>query len=350
MRKKQGFASFSLIGFVLFFLTIAITSTTSIAIYYVANKNSNGNTLIISLSVMGIILVGAIICTAIDIIRRKYMVEKPVNMILDATEQIAKGNFDVQLQPLHEYSKYNQYDEIFENINILSSELKKNEMLKNDFISNVSHEIKTPLAIINNYAKSLMSDSLDKAKRKEIIDGLVSQTMRLSDLVTNILKLNKLENQQLLPEFEKFDLTELLRTCVLQYESLLDKKNLQLDIDMDELSIVNSRSMLEIVFNNLISNAIKFTDNGGKIKVTAKEHNDLVVVSVSDSGRGISNEVGKRIFDKFYQADSSRSSEGNGLGLAIVKKVIDLIGGEILVESKVGVGSTFTVKLQKGDL
>ena len=166
-------------------------------------------------------------------------------------------------------------------------------------------------------------------------------------MITNILKLNKLENQQIIPEIEEFNLAELVRTCALDFENLIEKKQLSLNCDIDEINITSSSSLLEIVINNLISNAIKFTEPSGKISISIKENHNFVVIKVSDTGCGISNETGKHIFDKFYQGDTSRASEGNGLGLALVKKVIDILGGEILVESTFGKGSTFAIKLKK---
>lgn len=344
--RKNSFANFSIAGFCLFFATILITSTGSIVVYYYSTKYANGNVWVVILSVLGIILVGAGLCTAIDMLRRKLMIDEPVELILDATEKIASGDFSVKLAPIHDFSKYNQYDIIFENINIMTAELSKNELLKQDFISNVSHEIKTPLAVIQNYAKLLKSDNIENNKRNDILNGLVLQTQRLSSLISSILKLNKLENQQTLPEIEHFDLAELVRVSILQYEEIIENKKLELKCDIDEISIINSKSLIEIVINNLISNAIKFTDSG-EISVSLKSKNDFAVIEVKDSGCGISKEVGEHIFDKFYQGDTSHSSEGNGLGLALVKKVIELIGGEISIESKVGIGSTFTVKIKK---
>ena len=188
---------------------------------------------------------------------------------------------------------------------------------------------------------------MDAKKRQESLAGLEIQTKKLSDLISNILKLNKLENQKTVPEMESIDLSELLRLCALSFENLFEKKNIGLECDIDEVKIVGSASLLEMVFNNLISNAIKFTDEGGKISISLKQEKKNVIVKVKDTGCGISQEVGSRIFDKFYQADTSHSAEGNGLGLALVKKVIDVIGGEISVESKVGEGSSFIIKLKK---
>ena len=346
MKNKNNYSRFSIVGFLLFFVTLGLTATLSIFVYHITIKNTNHNTWIVALSVFFTIFFGAIVCSLIDIIRRRRMVDKPVKKILEATEKIASGDFSVKLNHTNEYAKYDQYDLIFDNINTMTAELSKNEVLKNDFISNVSHEIKTPLSVIQNYAKALQNDKLNANLRQSYLDGLIMQTKKLSDLLSSILKLNKLENQQIVPEIEEIDLSELLRVCALSYENLIERKNLELFCDIDDVNITTSASLLEIVFNNLISNAIKFTDKG-KISISLKENERYAIIKVKDTGYGISREVGEHIFDKFYQGDTSHSSEGNGLGLAIVKKVIDLIGGEISVKSKVGVGSTFTIKLRK---
>ena len=345
-NRKDGSLGFSIFGFLLFFITIAITSSASVMVFSIVNIRTNGSMVAIAFSVLATILIGALFCTLIDIVRRKTMIENPVKKILEATQKISSGDFKVKLIPQHDYQMFDEFDIIFENINKMTAELSKNEILKNDFISNVSHEIKTPLAVIQNYAKSLQNPKLSKAKREEYLQGLTIQTKKLSDLISNILKLNKLENQELSVEMEEIDLAELVRVSALQFENILEKKGLELDCNIDEVKIVSSATLLEIVLNNLISNAIKFTDKG-KISIRLKSEKDYVLIKVKDTGCGISSEVGQHIFDKFYQGDTSHSGEGNGLGLALVKKVIDTIGGEISVKSKLGKGSTFTIKLKK---
>lgn len=349
MKKRTArFFETTIVGFFLFFMTIGLTSTFSIMVYHMVNSKTNGNPLWVTLAVFSTILFGAVVCIIFDTIRRKSMIEAPVKKILEATEKIATGDFNVKLIPQHEYFKYDEYDLIFENINTMTNALLKNEILKNDFISNVSHEIKTPLSVIQNYAKSLEKNDLTEEKKKEYLKGLIIQTKKLSNLISNILKLNKLENQQLIPELKEFDLSECLRESTLSFEGLFEKKNLELICDIDDIKISSSPDLLEIVFNNLISNAIKFTNSGGTITISLKENKSHAIIKVQDTGLGISKETGAHIFDKFYQGDTSRSGEGNGLGLALVKKVIDLIGGEISVESTLGVGSTFIIKLKKG--
>ncbi|MBO7187755.1 MAG: HAMP domain-containing histidine kinase, partial [Clostridia bacterium] len=273
-------------------------------------------------------------------------VERPTQKILNATEKIAEGDFATRLEIKHEYGKYNEYDLIMENLNKMAIELQKNEVLKTDFISNVSHEIKTPLAVIQNYATLLQDENLDSEKRINYSKTLISASKRITDLITNILKLNKLENQEIQEKHETFNLTEALADNVFEFDTIIENKNLELNCDFDEVTIFSSKSLLEIVWNNLISNAIKFTPDGGKIDITLKRKDKNVEIKVSDTGCGIKSEVGERIFEKFYQGDTSHSTQGNGLGLALVKKVIDILGGEISVQSEVGKGSTFSILLK----
>lgn len=345
MRKNK--IGFSLFGAFLFFVTIATTTSCSILIFNATRENLGDNRTLISLAVLGSILVGTTICTVIDIFRRKFMVDKPTNQILDATSEIAKGNFDVKLKIKHKHSKFDEYDKIMENINKMSDELSKNEILKTDFISNVSHEIKTPLAIIQNYSTILQSDNLTKSEREKYLSEITNATKRLSNLISSILKLNKLENQKLDFEINKFNLGEELRVSVLSFEEPAERKNLELVCEIDDVTIVSSKELLEIVWNNIISNAIKFTPKNGKISVDLHESDDYVIVQIADNGIGMTKETGKHIFDKFYQGETSHSSEGNGLGLSLVKKVIDILGGEISVASELNKGTTFTIKLRK---
>jgi signal transduction histidine kinase len=274
------------------------------------------------------------------------MVDKPTKKILDATEKIAEGDFSTRLTITHEYGKYNQYDLIMENLNKMASELQQNEVLKTDFISNVSHEIKTPLAVIQNYATLLQDNTLNEETRKDYAKTLIFASKRITDLITNILKLNKLENQEIQEKHHEFNLTEALANSVVEFESIIENKNIELNCNFDDVIIFSSQSLLEIVWNNLISNAIKFTPEGGKIEVSLKKIDNNVEVKVADTGCGMTNEVGQKIFEKFYQGDTSHATQGNGLGLALVKKVIDILGGEISVQSQVNKGSTFTIILK----
>lgn len=346
LKKKNSGVGFSIIGSSIFFLIIGITSVCAILIYNSVIADYGRRSPAMFFSVAGSIILGSIICSVIDLFRRKYMVDIPTQKILDATSRIARGDFNINLEITHSHKKFNQYDAIMENINIMSRELSKNEVLKTNFISNVSHEIKTPLSVIQNYVMLLQKEKLSKEEKQKYLRELVIATKRLSNLITNILKLNKLENQQLMPEIVEFNLGEELRLSILQHEELIDNKNINLVCNIEDITISSARDLLQLVWNNLISNAIKFTNEGGTITIEVKQQDGYAVVKVSDSGIGISKEVGKHIFEKFYQGDTSHASEGNGLGLALVKEVIDILGGEIEVESELNVGTCFTIKLK----
>ena len=346
MKKDKSRSShINWAGVISFFVLIALIMQIAILCYdYITQKTSNIS-LIAVLILIEIIILSAF-CTVFDWIRRKIMVDRPTKKILSATDKIANGDFSTRLEITHEYGKYDQYDWIMENFNKMAIELQKNEVLKTDFISNVSHEIKTPLAVIQNYATLLQDDTLDSETRKNYSKTLISASKRITDLITNILKLNKLENQEIQEKHEAFHLTEALADNVVEFETLIETKNLELNCDFDDVIIFSSKSLLEIVWNNLISNAIKFTPNGGKIDISLKRKNKNVEIKVSDTGCGMTSETGSKIFEKFYQGDTSHSTQGNGLGLALVKKVIDILGGEIAVQSEVNKGSTFTILLK----
>ncbi|MBQ8426534.1 MAG: HAMP domain-containing histidine kinase [Clostridia bacterium] len=342
MRRKNKVTGF--LGVLFFFLTVSVIATVAILVYEATIKSYDGFAVTAIMSVTIFCL--ALMCTVADVFRRKIMVDAPLKKIIVAMERLGKGDFSVRVRPDHPFGKYSEYDVIMYYINAVAENLGKSEMLNADFISNVSHEIKTPLAIIENYATILKSDKLDDDTRKKYIGTLCGATRRLNSLVVNILKLNKLENSKIESAKEKINLTAMVSETIIAFEDVIERKDITVETDFDEVSVYSSASYLEVVFNNIVSNAVKFTDNGGKIKITVKSVNGKATVSVQDTGIGISKETGKHIFDKFYQGDTSHSKEGNGLGLALVKKVIDLIGGEISVESELGKGSTFTVALR----
>ena len=343
-KNRRGTVEF-VSGAIIFFVTFALTIQIAVLIYDYIIQRTDNKALIAVLMLIVIVML-ALFCTVFDLVRRKISVDEPVKRILDATEKIAAGDFSVRLDINRPYGKYRKYDLIMENLNVLAAELGKSEVLKTDFIANVSHELKTPLAVIQSYASLLQDKTLDGETREKYGKALQTASKRLSDLITNILKLNKLENQEIKPEYEKINLTEALAQAVLSYEDFIENKNLELECDLDEVELVSAPSLLEIVWNNLLSNAVKFTEAGGKIGVSLKSVDDKAVVQISDSGCGISPETGARIFEKFYQGDTSHAGEGNGLGLSLMKKVIDILGGEISVSSEQGKGSTFTVILK----
>ena len=288
------------------------------------------------------------IFTLIDAIRRKVTIERPVKNITEAAEKIIEGDFSVRIKPQSRVGADETFNRVIECFNKMAEELGGVETLRTDFIANVSHEMKTPLAVMQNYGKLLQAPSLTDEQRIEYAEGVAEGARRMADMMTNILKLNRLENQRIYPQAKDFDLGEQLCECLLQYESAWEKAEIEIDTDIAEnVKVKADAELLSHVWNNLFSNAIKFTPSGGSVKVSLEADDRYAVVRVSDTGCGMSAEVGAHIFEKFYQGDTSRSSQGNGLGLALVKRVVDIMQGEISVESEVGKGSTFTVKIRR---
>ena len=220
--------------------------------------------------------------------------------------------------------------------------------MKNDFIANVSHEIRTPLTVMNSYASALARGGLSEAEQREYAATIAAASESLSTMVSNILRLNKLENQEIMPNAAPYDLTRQLCDCALTHEARWETKNIDFDAQLEErVMVLADEAMMEIVFNNLISNAIKFTEAGGRILLRQAKDGDQVVVTVADTGCGMDEATLGRIFDKFYQGDTSHSKEGNGLGLALVRRVLEISGGSISVTSAPGEGSEFTVRLPR---
>ncbi len=290
-----------------------------------------------------------LIFTVIDGLRRKIMVERPVNRIISAAEEIMRGNFSVRIRPIHSVDSRDGFDVIIGYLNRMAEELSGIETLRGDFIANVSHELKTPLSVIQNYASMLRQPDLPEERRREYAQAVMDASSRLSGLVTNILKLNKLENQQIYPEKRVYDLGEQLCRCLLDFEEVWEEKDIRLETDLEEgVFIESDPELLSLVWNNLLSNAMKFTPAHGQVTVCLEGSEEFAVVRVKDTGCGIPPEVGRHMFEKFYQGDTSHAARGNGLGLALVRRAADIVGGDILVESEVGRGSTFTVRIRRG--
>lgn len=282
-----------------------------------------------------------------DYIRRKIMVDRPTKVITEATEKIMSGDFSVRIKPMQS-SGMEGFNRIAMAINKMAEELGSVETLRSDFIANVSHEMKTPLAVMQNYGTLLQDKSITESERIEYAKGITDVSRRMAEMITNILKLNRLENQQIFPKHDSFDLGEQLCDCLLRFEDVWEKAGIEIETDIAEgLTVNTDAELLSLVWSNLFSNAFKFTESGGSVFVSLTDDGDHATVTVRDSGCGMAPETGKHIFEKFYQGDTSHSSRGNGLGLALVKRVIDITQGEITVESELGKGSEFTVRVPK---
>lgn len=302
-----------------------------------AAKLTFGNVLLISL-----------LFTVIDGIRRWFTVTRPVRHIVNGVEKIMNGDFSVRVKPLYGLENLGSFNVIIDYFNRMAEELSGIETLRTDFIANVSHELKTPLAVIQNYGTLLQAPDLPEKQRAEYAKAVTDSSRRLADLITNILKLNRLENQQIYPEKKVYDLGEQLCECLLNFENVWEKKQIDIVTDIEDGVLIESDpELLTLVWNNLFSNALKFTGESGTVSLSLKAEVEFAVVRISDTGCGISPEIGNHIFEKFYQGDTSHATQGNGLGLALVKRVTDIVGSEIAVSSEVGKGSTFTVRIRR---
>ena len=295
---------------------------------------------------MAYVLVTTICLTGLIAFIRHVSWSRPMRTFSEAARKIAKGDFTIHIFPLRKDGKKDYVEVMFDDLNTMAKELQNVEIMKNDFITNVSHEIKTPLSVIQGYAAALHNDSLNQDTRHEYIKTIIEASQKLSALVSNILKLNKLENQEIQPPAQHFNLGEQIRLCAVAYYELWEAKQIHFETELEDIPVYYDQSLLEIVWNNLISNAIKFTNSGGSITIKLKSQYGYARVSISDTGCGMNEETKKRVFDKFYQGDSSHAQEGNGLGIAMVKRAVDLLGGTITVESRQGQGSTFDVCLK----
>ena len=293
----------------------------------------------VAMAVVAAIIIHQVSCAKYD---------KPMRRLSRAMRAVAQGDFTVSVQPVHKRNKFDYMDLMFEDFNSMVHELSSIETMKDDFIANVSHEIKTPLAVIRGYASALQRGNLSEEEQREYAATIASASESLSVLISNILRLNKLENQEIVPNAAPYDLTRQLSDCALAHEEQWERKHIDFDAQLEErVMILADESMLEIVFNNLIANAIKFTEPGGRIVLRQEKAGGDVVVTVSDTGCGMDEETVKHIFDKYYLGASSHSREGNGLGLALVKRVLDISGGSIAVRSAPGEGSEFIVRLKR---
>ena len=227
----------------------------------------------------------------------------------------------------------------------MTDELASTEMFRNDFINNFSHEFKTPIVSIRGFAKQLQNDELSDEQRSEYIDIIVKESDRLASMSSNILLLTKFENQQMVTDKTAFYLDEQIRKCILLLEKTWSKKNIDLDIDLQEIRYYSNEEMLSHVWLNILNNAIKFTPENGAVAVKCYRDSSTVTVKITDNGIGMDDKTQKHIFDKFYQGDASHTIVGNGLGLPLAKRVVTLCGGKITVKSKMGKGTTFIVRL-----
>lgn len=343
MKRRSKFSLFSHLMISTFF--IMLVSIFLIALIIVTIDKLTSSPFILNKRLIP--FVGAFILSAIISLfftmAMGHKILKPVEDLIQATKKVAKGDLNVHLGESHKESAIRDMNIHF---NKMVRELRGIETFKNDFIVNVSHEFKTPIAAIEGYATLLQDKDLSEAEHDEYTKMIIESSRQLSILSSNILKLSKLENQEVVTEPTFYKLDEQIRQALLLLEVNWSKKNLELDIDLPTINFLGNEELLIQVWVNLLSNAIKFTPKNGSIHIGMKQIGSEIVVKISDTGIGMTEDIKKHIFEKFYQGNKNRNVEGNGLGLTLVKRIIDLCNGEIEVESEYGKGSIFTVKLE----
>ena len=265
--------------------------------------------------------------------------------IIEPIQKIAKGDFSVKIRNEEKYN--GEIGVLVKSINDMTDELNAMEKMRQEFVSNVSHEIQSPLTSIKGFARALQDNNLSEEKREHYLTIIETETTRLSKLSQNLLNLTLLESEEYTPERVTYRLDQQLKQIVLNSEPLWAEKEIELDLDLEKVHITADQESMSQVWINLIHNSIKFTPSSGTISIKLKEYETLVEVRIRDTGIGISEEQKQHIFERFYKADSSRNRAygGSGLGLAIVKKVLDLHQGEIKVESEEGSGTEFIVRI-----
>lgn len=338
--------------YLVFFLLIAFLTACCISLFSVTLAKSlhvqlsQENLSLAAKLTFGNVVILSLLFTAIDFVRRELVIQRSVRHIVQAAQTIVAGDFSVRVKPISRFSSDESFNEIVQCFNRMAEELASVETLRTDFIANVSHELKTPLAAMNNYATLLQAPNLPEEQRVAYAKAIAQRSRQLSRMMTNILKLNKLENQQIYPNCRPYDLSDQLCQSLLQFEDVWESKDIDLDTQIpDRVTISADQELLELVWNNLLSNAFKFTPAGGQVRLCLRQLDQQVAVTIQDTGCGMSPNTQSHIFEKFYQGDTSHATQGNGLGLALVRRVVDICQGSIQLTSAPDQGTTFTITL-----
>lgn len=329
-------------GIFIFMINLITTVITGVLMYIsfalgiLNEKNITDIMVLPIITLVSCILIGVVVSAC-----SSRAVLKNVREFIEATDKLSRGDFSARLN----IRKPPEFRILSKNFNTMAEELGSIEVLRTDFINNFSHEFKTPIISIKGFAEILKDDDLSKEERNEYLDIIIEESKRLTSLATNVLNLSKIETQAILKEKQMFNIGEQIRQSILLLDSKFQSKNISLDINIEDCNIYANKKMLNQVWLNLLDNAIKFNNENGLVSVNMKKKEKKILITIIDSGIGISKEVVSKIFDKFYQEDTSHSTKGNGLGLTIVKKIIELHGGTIECESIVSKGTKFTIIL-----
>lgn len=336
MRRKIS-AMLTLQTFFVVLIVVVIASAIAL-MYRVAITDMH------MIGVLSMLVPIVVLVTLVNFLFTRF-IYRYLDKISDAMQKVADGDYTVRLDA----EKDQPFRELYRNFNTMAEELGGVEMLKNDFINGYAHELRTPITSINGFAEMLLNDdgTLSREEKRSYLEIIASESRRLADLAGNSLLMSKLDTQKIIPDKKPFSLDEQLRRCSILLSGQWTEKELDMTMNLDEAVYVGDYDLMQHLWINLLTNAVKYTPKGGSITVTLKNEEKFIAVSVADTGKGIPPEDRERIFDKYYQTDKSHSKRGLGLGLAICKRIVQLCNGSLTVESDVGVGSTFTVKLPK---
>ena len=329
-------------GISIFIINLITTIITGFLMYLsfflgILNENTIENVMVLPImTLIASIIIGVIVSAC-----SSRIVLKNVREFITATDKLSKGDFSARLN----IKRPPEFKVLSKNFNKMAEELGGIEVLRTDFINNFSHEFKTPIISIKGFAEILKDDELPKEEKNEYLDIIIEESKRLTSLATNVLNLSKIETQVILKDIQRFNMGEQIRQSILLLDSKFESKNILLDVNIQDCYINGNKEMLNQVWVNLLDNAIKFNNKNGMVSINMKREENNILITIIDTGVGINKEAINKIFDKFYQEDTSHATNGNGLGLSIVKKIIELQGGTIQCDSIVSKGTKFTVTI-----
>ena len=349
MKNLRSRLLVSPVVYVIFFVLMLVFSGLYVGMIAFMVRHGLGRALVIAATIVyWLALSLAWVLLSRIYIRTRY--ETATRRLADGMKRVTEGDLSVYVPTVHTSDRLDYLDQMILDFDKMVEELGSIETLKTDFFSNVSHEIKTPLAVIQSNAELLEKPDITPEQREECVAAIRSSTRRLTELISNMLKLNRLEKQVIEPQAAEFDICAQISECALQFEELCENKGIEMEAFMEDRRRVSADpGLMELVWTNLISNAVKFTPSGGTVKILESFEDGTVSVTVEDNGIGMDAGTMKHIFDKFYQGDLSHSTEGNGLGLALVDRILDIQGCTIEVRSEPGKGSAFTVRMPTGE-
>ena len=339
-RRQRLFSLFLICSFFGLLLTVMAFS---VVIYVLGRAGRLGESELSTLQGSLPLMLGAMLTMALGTVLAGLLVRIPlksINTLMDGLNSLASGHFEQRV----ELGESRMMRELSDSFNTLAQELQNTEMLRSDFINNFSHEFKTPIVSIRGFARILQRGGLTEEQQQEYLSIIVDESTRLSSMATNVLSLSKVENQSILTDVSSYNLSEQLRKCILVLESKWTAKGLSVEADFGEYHVRGNEEQLKQVWLNLVDNAVKFSPEGGEIRVDVCRQGAWLCVTVVNHGPAMTEEERRRAFDKFWQGDTSHAAEGTGIGLSVVKKIVELHRGSVDVDSSEE-GTVFTVRL-----